>query len=122
MLFAFLHAEAKHVKAGCRNAVQDLPHPKEYDGTDEEWRTLALEHALQLRLDLAWQQKERGDFKKASLSENDYTGCVFARAAARASVSYIFLRNIDSPATYSANNLFRFSYPQYAFSGHIFDQ
>ena len=74
MLFAFPHAEAKHVKAGCRNAVQDLPHPKEYGGTDEEWRTLALEHALQLHLDLAWQQKERGDFKKAILSENDYTG------------------------------------------------
>ncbi|CAE7198622.1 unnamed protein product [Symbiodinium sp. CCMP2592] len=74
MLFAFLHAEAKHVKAGCRNAVQDLPHPKEYGGTEEEWRTLALEHALQLHLDLAWQQKERGDFKKASRSEDDYTG------------------------------------------------
>ena len=59
MLFRFLHAEAEHLARGSRNALENLPHPLVFEGSQEEWREIALDHALQLHLDLVAQQKKR---------------------------------------------------------------
>ena len=58
LLFRFLHAEAEHLSPPCELVLRDLPHPSDFEEA-AQWRTLAVEHALELQLLLTTADKSR---------------------------------------------------------------
>ena len=72
ILFFFLQEVAQSLEMKADNSLQRLPHPKEYDGSEDEWGTLALRHSLRLHLALASQQRRRSS--KLQLHGQDVSG------------------------------------------------
>ena len=75
MLFLFLHAESRRSGTGSRDNLQHLPHPNDFHGAEHDWAMLALVHAVEIHVDLAWQQKQ-SSFAAAAMAKPSAPGQV----------------------------------------------